>query len=236
MRCIFSLNCGSRLAFQVLVACQRTPAVRRICRTVSALTAIRCRWRRCSTSFDRLHVVNGIPACCGGVRATRQISSRMWGPNLGGRPPLHFGSSAANPWVLNAWITSRAYCGLAANIAAASAALRPWTDASTIPARRSRTRSRAVLVILTSRSASSGVSSRTKTSGRRGMPTTSGGHPPAPGRDGSSRPGYALNVPRRGTSQFRRHDSEMPRSFASCTIGCSPRRARSTAPRRNSDG
>ena len=53
------------------------------------------------------------------------IVSRTSGPNLRGRPPLHFGSSAANPWALNAWITSRAYCAVAANIAPASVALRP---------------------------------------------------------------------------------------------------------------
>ena len=47
------------------------------------------------------------------------IVSRAWGPNLAGRPPLHFGSSAANPWALNAWITSRAYGAVIANIAAA---------------------------------------------------------------------------------------------------------------------
>jgi hypothetical protein len=74
-------------------------------------------------------------------------------------------SSAANPLSPNVWITSRAYCGEAANIAAASTALRPCTDASTIPARRNRTRSLAVLVILTRRCASSGSSARTNISG-----------------------------------------------------------------------
>jgi hypothetical protein len=111
--------------------------------------------------------------CWGGVRATRQTSSRTWGPNSGGRPPLHFGSKPANPCWLNAWITSRAYCVVAANIAAASAALRPCTEANTIPARRNRTRSRAVRVIFTSRCASAGSNSRTNTSGCRAI-TTSG--------------------------------------------------------------
>jgi hypothetical protein len=43
---------------------------------------------------------------------------------------------------------------VAANITAISSADRPRTEASTIPDRRSRTRSRADLVILTSRSGS----------------------------------------------------------------------------------
>lgn len=86
-------------------------------------------------------------------------STRGRGTELSRPAPAPFRSSAANPSALNAWITFRAYCGFAANIAAASVALRPCADASTIPARRKRTRSRAVLVILTSRCASSGVSS-----------------------------------------------------------------------------
>src|SRR6187200_918343 len=165
MAAIFTANSGSRLPFQVLVACQLIPASRRIWRTVSVLATIRCAPARCSTSLVRLQVVNGSPSCWGAVLATRQTISRATDPNLRGRPPLHFGSKAANPWALNAWITSRAYCAVAANIAAASAALRPCTEASTIPARRSRTRSRAVLVILTRRCASAGSNSRTNTSG-----------------------------------------------------------------------
>ena len=86
--------------------------------------------------------MNGRPSCCGGVLATRQTVSRTAGPNLAVGPRSILGP-APRTLSLNAWITSRAYCGVAANIAAASAALRPCTDASTIPARRSRTRSRA---------------------------------------------------------------------------------------------
>jgi hypothetical protein len=127
-----------------LLACQLIEASRRTCRTVSVLTTIRCAPAKCSTSLDRLHVVNGKPNCCGAVVATRQTISRATNPNLRGRPPLHFGSNAANPCSLNAWITSRAYCAVAANIAAASAGLWPCTEASTIPVRRNRTRSRAV--------------------------------------------------------------------------------------------
>jgi hypothetical protein len=56
----------------------------------------------------------------GVLRAMRQIWSRAAGPNLRGRPPLHFGSSAANPDWLNAWITSRTWFSLAANIIAIS--------------------------------------------------------------------------------------------------------------------
>ena len=179
MRAIFTANSGSRLPFQVLVACQLIAASRRIWRTVSVLATIRCAPARCSTSLVRLHVVNGSPNCWGAVLATRQTISRATDPNLRGRPPLHFGSNAANPCSLNAWITSRAYCAVAANIAAASAGLRPCIEASTIPARRSRTRSRAVLVILTRRCASAGSNSRTNTSGCRAI-TTSADSLPGP--------------------------------------------------------
>src|SRR6188472_4272058 len=179
MAAIFTANSGSRLPFQVLVACQLIPASRRIWRTVSVLATIRCAPARCSTSLVRLQVVNGSPSCWGAVFATRQTISRATDPNLRGRPPLHFGSNAANPCSLNAWITSRAYCAVAANIAAASAAVRPCIEASTIPARRSRTRSRAVLVILTRRCASLGSNSRTNTSGCRAI-TTSADSLPGP--------------------------------------------------------
>jgi hypothetical protein len=172
MRAILTVNSGSRLPFHVLIACQLIPASRRTCRTVSALTTIRCALARCSTSLVRLQVVNGSPNCWGAVLATRQTISRATDPNLRGRPPLHFGSNAANPCSLNAWITSRAYCAVAANIAAASAGLRPCIEASTIPARRNRTRSFAVLVILTRRCASAGSKSRTNTSGCRAISTS----------------------------------------------------------------
>lgn len=159
------MKSGSRLPFQVLVACQLIPTLRSTVRTVSVLATTRCAWRRCSTSLARLQAVNGNPSWAGAVLATRQIVSRSTGPKLRGRPPLHFGSSAANPWSLNAWITSRTYCALAANIVAASLAERPCTEASTIPARRSRTRPLAVLAILTRRCASAASRPRTNTSG-----------------------------------------------------------------------
>ena len=146
--------------------------------------------------------MNGRPSCCGGVLATRQTVSRTGGPNLAGRPPLHFGSNAANPCSLNAWITSRAYCGFIANIAAASDALRPWADASTIPARRSRTRSFVVRVIFTRRCASSGSSERTNTSGCRAI-TTSASKPPDSPPHRSTRHGYNPNVSWRGTRRAR---------------------------------
>jgi ABC-type uncharacterized transport system YnjBCD permease subunit len=41
MRFFLATKSGSLLAFQVFVACQDTPALRRICRTVSVLTRIR---------------------------------------------------------------------------------------------------------------------------------------------------------------------------------------------------
>src|SRR6185312_16088856 len=201
MRAIFTANSGSRLAFQVLVACQLIEAFRRIWRTVSVLATIQCATARCSTSLVRLHVVKGNPNCWGAVLATRQTISRATDPNLRGRPPLHFGSNAANPFSLNAWITSRAYCAVAANIPAASAGLRPCIEASTIPARRSRTRSRAVLVILTRRCASAGSNSRTNTSGCRAITTPADslpGHETADQADTITTPtflGAALGTP-----------------------------------------
>jgi hypothetical protein len=108
MRAILAAKSGSQLAFHVFVACHRIPALRRICRTVSVLISTRSRSPRCPTSLVRLQVVNGRPSRAGGAWAVRQTSSRTAGPNRRGRPPLHFGSNAANPEVLNAWITSRA--------------------------------------------------------------------------------------------------------------------------------
>ena len=70
-------------------------------------------------------------------------------PHLAGDRAEFAGPAAAPFWSnacsLNAWITSSAYFGVAANIAA----LRPCTEVSTIPARRSRTRSLAVRVMFT---------------------------------------------------------------------------------------
>jgi hypothetical protein len=74
---------------------------------------------------------------------------------------------------LNAWITSRTYPSVAANIAAISPADRPCTEDSTIPDRRSRTRSFADLVIFTNRWASSGSNDRAYTSGWRATGLTS---------------------------------------------------------------
>jgi hypothetical protein len=114
--------------------------------------------------------VNGNPSSAGLQAAMRQIWSRAAGPNLRGRPPLHFGDSAANPESLNAWITSRTYPSVAANITAISPADRPCAEACTIP--HPRTRSRADLVILTSRCASSDSNDRANTSGRRATSLT----------------------------------------------------------------
>ena len=199
MRAIFAVKSGSLLAFHVLVACQLTPAARRIWRADSALIRTLLCSARYSTSLARLQVVNGRPSSCGGVLATRQTASRTAGPIRLGRPPLHFGSSAAKPWALNAWITSRAYCGDAANIAAASEALRPCTDASTIPARRSRTRSLAVRVIFTRRCASAVSNERTNTSGCRAI-TTSASKPSDSPPARSTRHDYDANLSGRGTS------------------------------------
>jgi hypothetical protein len=66
---------------------------------------------------------------------------------------------------LNAWITLRTVSCFAANITAMSGADRPCIDARTIPARRNRTGFFAVRATFTNRCASSGPSSRTKTSG-----------------------------------------------------------------------
>jgi hypothetical protein len=100
---------------------------------------------------------------------------------------------------LNAWITSRAYAAVIANIAAASVALRPWVEASRIPARRNRTRSLVVRVILTRRSASDGESSRTNTPAGRAIATTSGDSLPT--LKILIKPDYVANVPCRSTSE-----------------------------------
>ena len=51
MRAILTVNSGSRLPFQVLLACQLIEASRRTFRTVSVLTMIRWTLARCSTSL-----------------------------------------------------------------------------------------------------------------------------------------------------------------------------------------
>ncbi len=139
MRAILTANSGSLLPFQVLIACQLIPASRKIWRTVSVLT---------TTSLDRLHVVNGSPSCAGAVLATPGRRSH-------GRPTRTHGvgrrSNAAKPRVVERVDHLPRVQRRRRDIAAASAALRPCTEASTIPARRSRTRSRAVLAILTRR-------------------------------------------------------------------------------------
>jgi hypothetical protein len=106
----------------------------------------------------------------GDVRAIRQIRSRIASPITLGRPPLHFGSSAANPRSLNAWITSRTYSALTCINDVMSGTACPWADINTTIARRNRTGSFAVRPIRASFRPSSIDNDRTNTSGRR--PTT----------------------------------------------------------------
>ena len=117
-----------------------------------------------------------------------------------GSAPVLFLVQRREPLLVERVDHSRAYCSEAANIAAASAALRPWTEASTIPARRSRTRSRAVRVILTSRCASAG--SRAPDEHLR----LSCHHhlrrqPPGPRHSRSGRHDYSANLPLRSSSR-----------------------------------
>jgi hypothetical protein len=73
MRSFLATKSGSLLAFQVFVACQDTPALRRTCRTVSVLVLIQACSARYSTSLVRLQVVNGSPSSAGLHAAMRQI-------------------------------------------------------------------------------------------------------------------------------------------------------------------
>nr|WP_084717031.1 hypothetical protein [Saccharothrix syringae] len=99
MRCIFARKSGSADAFQVVVACQDTPPSRRVRRSVSRLIAATVpRSSRWSRSLDNDQVENAVmPQSAGAVRAIRQIRSRIASPIVRLRPPLHFGSGAANP-------------------------------------------------------------------------------------------------------------------------------------------
>lgn len=113
---------------------------------------------------------------------------------LTGSAAAAFGDNAANPWALNAWITSRTYPSVAANIPAISPMDRPCTEDSTIPARRNRTRSFAGRVIFTNRCASSGPNDRTNTSGLRATSLTSSGKPRRSPTTMSTRHHYNVNV------------------------------------------
>jgi hypothetical protein len=57
---------------------------------------------RYSASLVKLQVLNARPRSRGQHRASKQTSRRTWSLITLGLPPLHFGSSAANPDSLNA--------------------------------------------------------------------------------------------------------------------------------------
>jgi hypothetical protein len=69
---------------------------------VSRLTTATPVAARYSPSLVKLHVLNARPRSRGQHRAIRHTCRRTGSPTVAGLPPLHFGSSAANPNSLNA--------------------------------------------------------------------------------------------------------------------------------------
>jgi len=139
---------------------------------------------RYSASLAKLQVLNARPRSRGQHRASRQTRRRTCSLIVLGLPPLHFGSKAANPDSLNAWITPRTYSTEQSSRCAISGALCPCADISTTIARRSFTGSFAVRPIRCNRWPSVIVTGRTNTSGGRPIatsensPGSSLAHPP----------------------------------------------------------
>src|SRR5450755_2379036 len=91
---------------------------------------------RNSASFDKLQVENGRPWSPGLDLAIFLISRRCGKVDFGGRPPLYFGYSEANPSALKLRITSRTRSSLVNATFAIPAASMSCADSSTICARR----------------------------------------------------------------------------------------------------
>ena len=91
---------------------------------------------RNSASFDKLQVENGRSCSAGRDLAIFLISRRWASVNFGGRPPLYFGYSEANPSALKLRITSRTRSSLVKAIFAIAATLMLCADSRTICARR----------------------------------------------------------------------------------------------------
>src|SRR5215471_17263849 len=198
-RHILAMKSGSVEAFQVLVACHLIPPACRICRMLSRLMRVIPAAARYSASLVKLQVLKARPRSRGQHRAIRQTCRRACSLIVLGLPPLHFGSSAANPDSLNAWITPRTYSGEQSSRCAISGAACPCADISTTIARRSLTGSLAVRPIRRNRAPSAIVTGRTNTSGGRPIATSEN----SPGSSLTATPlkiNYTNNVPGRGTS------------------------------------
>src|SRR5215468_1210747 len=141
---------------------------------------------RYSASLAKLQVPNARPRSRGQHRASRQTSRRTCSLIDLGLPPLHFGSNAANPDALNAWITVRTYSGEQSSRCAISGALCSCADISTTIARRSLTGSLAVRPIRCNRRPSVIYTGRTNTSTGRAIATSEnspGSSLPYPAKD-----------------------------------------------------
>src|SRR6516165_1165796 len=141
---------------------------------------------RYPASLVKLQVLNARPRSRGQHRASRQIWRRTCSLIVLGLPPLHFGSKAANPDSLNAWITPRTYSTEQSSKCAISGALCPCADISTTIARRSRTGSLAVRPIRCNRWPSLIDTGRANTSAGRPITTSENspeGSLPHPAKD-----------------------------------------------------
>ena len=85
-----------------------------------------------------LQWVNGRPSFSGRVVAVVTMNATSSSLIRRGRPPAHRGSSAASPFSLNAWITSRTVSSSAATSRAIAGTGVPDADAMMIIARRTR--------------------------------------------------------------------------------------------------
>jgi hypothetical protein len=138
----------------------------------SQLTAAIPAAARYSASLLKLQVLNARPRSPGQHPAIRHIRRRTCLLIVFGLPLLHFGSSAANPLWLNAWITPRTYSGEQSSRWEMSGALCPRADISTTIARRSFTGSLAVRPIRCNRRPPVIETGRTNTSGGRPIATS----------------------------------------------------------------
>jgi hypothetical protein len=121
-----------------------------------------------------LFQVNGSPRSAGRARATFAISARGSGSIRRGRPPPGRGSKAAKPSALKAWINSATRVALARWSSAICDTLWPWNEANSSIARCCTIGLRLRLASLRRWAASPSLSSRTKSTARRPIATSSG--------------------------------------------------------------
>ena len=90
------------------------------------------------SQLGKLQCVNGSPSFSGRVVAAATMTSMSASLIRRGRPPAHRGSSAASPFSLNAWITSRTVSSSAATSRAIAGTGVPDAEDMIIIARRTR--------------------------------------------------------------------------------------------------